>query len=482
VLLVTLSGNVWDARIPRKVALWTLDVAKGEWRKHDEQPWPGEIVTRSGGGSEGPKAQMPAVMFGFDAKARMLLVIQPSGKGQTTYAMKLDLGKLSSEPAPAAAPMPPIAPYVPDLTDDPAWVEKLKTLPANTWIAAKPQREPSRRDWGILSVDPVRGCLVYFGGGHSSYQCNDVAVYSVGGNRWVTGVGEHNGHVPNNEWEGSTLGHRGGPPTGHQRNTYQSFDGRMYLFFGTNDKQPGNYIFHADPDYARFYDLDRGGVWRDLKIAAIERPEKAPPPALHVSVTDPKGRLFALSGESPGYYAPNVVRYFVSCLDLNENRLVIRDVPRPFPEQRGLGEGRPFCYASDRDQIIVMNGKPEDASKAFSDDQKKFPLRQVTFAYDVKTGAFSELPARKTPPVRAVQTVEYCGSQKSMLAIIGNRQWVYSFEKGDWAELELKSDGGRMDFQAPYGQMVWVDKYGVFVNFAGSTWVMRPDFSQVKWE
>ncbi|HOX05332.1 MAG TPA: kelch repeat-containing protein [Planctomycetota bacterium] len=481
VLLVTISGNVWDSRVPRKVALWTLDAAKGEWSKRDEQPWVGEIVTNSGGGSEGPKAQMPMDMFGFDAKNRLLLVMQPFKGGQLTCAMKLDLAKLSSEPAPAAQPAPPIKPYAPDLTDDPAWVAKLKALPANTWVAAKPPQEPSRRDWGIITVDPQRGCLVYFGGGHSSYQCNDVAVYSVGGNKWVTGAGDHNGHVPNNEWEGSTLGHRGGPPTGHQRNTYQSFDGRMYLFYGTQDKLPGNYIFHADPDYARFYDLDRGGVWRDLKIGAIERPEKVPP-ALYVSVADPKGRLFTLIGEAPGYYAANNIRFFVSCLDLNENKLVVKDVPKPFPEQRGLGEGRPFCYASDRDQIILMNGKPEDASRNYSEDAKKFPLKQVTYAYDFKENKFSELPAKKTPPVRPVQVVEYCEAQKCLLAVLGDQQWVYSFEKGDWAELEMKTEGGKMGFQHPYSQMVWVAKYGVFVNFAGNTWVMRPDFSQVKWE
>lgn len=481
VLLVTISGNVWNPKIPRKVALWTLDVAKGEWSKRDEQAWVGEMITQSGGGSEGPKAQMPLDMFGFDAQARLLLVMQPFQGAQLTCAMKLDLAKLPSEPAPAAQPAPAIKPYEPSLVDDPAWVAKLRSLPANTWVAAKPPQEPSRRDWGITSVDPVRGCLVYFGGGHSSYQCNDVAVYSVGGNKWVTSAGDHNGHVPNNEWEGSTLGHRGGPPTGHQRNTYQSFDGRMYLFYGTGDKLPGNYIFHADPDYARFYDLDRGGVWRELKISTIDRPAKIPP-ALGVTVTDPKGRLFTLIGEAPDYYAPNVVRYLVSCLDLNANQFTIADVPKPFPEQRGLGEGRPFCYVSGRDQILIMSGKPEDASKAFSSDQKKFPLRQVTFAYDVKTRTFSELPARKTPPVKAVQVVEYCATQKCLLAVLGNQQWVYSFDKGDWAELELKTEGGKMSFQAPYGQMVWVEKYGVFVNFSGNTWVMRPDFNTINRE
>lgn len=474
VLLVTIQGR------PSVATLWTFDAATGAWSKRHEEPFPAAVATRSGQGSEGPKAHMPATMGGFDPRARLFLVMQPEQEGLATYALKVDLDKLPPQPAPPADPAPPIVPRAPDLADDPAWVAKLKALPANTWVAAKPPSEPSRRDWGIISVDPARGCLVYFGGGHSSYQCNDVAIYAVGGNQWSTGVGDHNGHVPNNEWEGSTLGHRGGPPTGHQRNTYQSFDGRLYLFYGANDR-PGNYVFHAEPDYARFYDLNRGGVWRDLKIDRIARPEIWPS-GCHVSLSDPRGRLFTILHETPGYYAPNVSRYFINILDLDTNSLELREVPKPFPEQRGLGEGRPYCYLPDRDQIFLMNGKPEDPAQAFSTDQKKSPLKQVTFLYDVKSNSFGELRARATPPVRPVQVVEYCAPQKCALAIIGNQQWVYSFEKGDWAELPLVSEPGRVSFQAPYGQMVWVEKYGVFVNFAGRTWVMRPDFSKAPWQ
>jgi hypothetical protein len=41
-----------------------------------------------------------------------------------------------------------------------------------------------------------------------------------------------------------------------------------------------------------------------------------------------------------------------------------------------------------------------------------------------------------------------------------------------------------MGFAAPYGQMVYAGKHGVFVNYSSGsgTWVMRPDFSQVTWE
>ena len=79
--------------------------------------------------------------------------------------------------------------------------------------------------------------------------------------------------------------------------------------------------------------------------------------------------------------------------------------------------------------------------------------------------------------------VEYVESQKCTLAFIGGGQWVYSFDRNDWAELPVAVDGGgKMEVSGPYGQLVWVAKYGVFVNFFGSTWVMRPDFSKVAWQ
>jgi len=42
--------------------------------------------------------------------------------------------------------------------------------------------------------------------------------------------------------------------------------------------------------------------------------------------------------------------------------------------------------------------------------------------------------------------------------------------------------GGKLGVSGPYGQLVWVEKYGVFVNLSGSTWVMRPDFGKVVWQ
>jgi Galactose oxidase, central domain len=475
VLLVTLE------RGSRSIALWSLDVAAGKWSRRSEGTFPGKVVTGGGQGSEGPKSKMPAYMHGFDPKSRLFLIVQQERNGQATYAMKVDLAKLPATPAPARKPAPPIKPYEIDTKDDPAWVARLKSLPVNTWVRTMPAGgEPNRRDWGINAVDPIRGWVVHFGGGHSSYQCNDVAVYPVGANKWYRSVGEQNAFVPPNEWEGSTLGHRGGPATGHQRNTYQTIDGRMFLVMGSNDSLPRNYIFHSDQDFVRFYDIDRGGVWRDLRIAKATRPEK-PLIDMSVQMVDPGGRVLNLIRTKPGRYAANVNRTVFSSYDIYKNELKLVEVPKPYPEQARLGEGRPYCYLPDRDQIFFMNAKPEDASKKFSRNRKKEPLKQTTYLYDVKKNVFTELPATNTPPVRAVQVVEYAQAQKCVLAIVGKQQWVYSFEKKDWTQLPLKVEKGGMHFQAPYGQMVWVAKYGVFINWCKYTFVMRPDFGKIDW-
>jgi hypothetical protein len=128
-----------------------------------------------------------------------------------------------------------------------------------------------------------------------------------------------------------------------------------------------------------------------------------------------------------------------------------------------------------------MNNAPKDPARLFEFPKDKEETRHVTFVYDVKTNRFSELPAKRELPLKPVQVVEYVPSQKCLLAIIEQQQWVYSFEKGDWSQLPMKTEGGNMGFQGPYGQMVWVEKYGVFVNMAGATWVMRPEFDKLDW-
>jgi hypothetical protein len=94
---------------------------------------------------------------------------------------------------------------------------------------------------------------------------------------------------------------------------------------------------------------------------------------------------------------------------------------------------------------------------------------------------FTELKPKRQPPGVAA-TVEYISGQGAVYAAIGRQeQWVYSFEKNDWVQLPVQTDGLEFGFSRPYAQLVYAAKYGVLVNLPG-TQLMCPDVSQVKWE
>ena len=142
------------------------------------------------------------------------------------------------------------------------------------------------------SVDPVRSLVCYFGGGHSSNQFNDVAVYAVGANRWLHTAGEANDWVPPVGWGGLTMGLHGGPHAHHQRNTYVALDGRVWRSVGTGSRRwSPEAEKRARPRYAWFWDIDRGGVWRMQKIAKVTLGEGVPGTWGQPHVVDPAGQV-----------------------------------------------------------------------------------------------------------------------------------------------------------------------------------------------
>ena len=450
VLLVTMPDR-WAQK--GEIVLWAFDAAKGEWTKRHAEPW-------LHGGTDWASAAM-------DPKNRLLLLVREGKNGQETFAMHLDLAKLPAEAAPPWPPPPPIVPQeIPP--DDPAWLASLKALPANTWMPAKPPREPERRDWGIVACDPVRSVLFYFGGGHSTYQVNDVAVYAVGANRWVHAVGDSNSPIPPHDWDGCTMSPGGGPPAGHQRNSYVALDGRMYVFAGTHSRRWDETIAkEKGTRVAWFYDLDRGGVWRQQEIGEVDLGPNVPGTYGRVHIADPSGKIFGFAGQLEPYdgrfYKDEA--YF-SCYDVYANRLSVEKIVGPAPG--GFDEGRPFCLLGDRGRVFFCECRKGGTAR--------------TWVFDLKDRRFVDLKPPHQPPADP-RVVEYVDSQKCVLAVVGKgEQWVYSLEKNDWAPVALKVEGGRFGSQTPYTQMVWAAKYGVLVNLCGATYVMRPDFSQVTWD
>ena len=463
-LLVTVSGHKYDKRVPRKVNIWGFDAARREWAHRHEGPFDGEITDW--------------YSVGLDAKKKLLVLCQAAGKNQVTWAMKLDAKSMPAKPAPAFKPLPAEKPTVIP-PDDPAWVARLKGLPANTWMQAKPPREAARRDWGNIACDGVRGWMVFFGGGHSTYQGTDVAIYVVGANRWVHQAGGHNDSIPRVGWGGYHMGARGSNNAGHMRNQYVAVDGRMYTNtgFGSQLKPRDGRIFTeaevvslpAEP-HAWFYDIDRGGVWRQL---ATEIDGELPKPSrgsrgARPMVVDPAGKVYHLRLWARNRYSNVTDDAGVYCYDVYERKTTIRKIPKPWPMRPP--ESRPYCMLPDKQQIFFQDCDP--GKKIFR-----------TWVFDVKSSKYVELKPPGQPQGKAAGTAYLAGQDAVYAAIdVGGRkfeQWVYSLKRNKWAR--LPDAGEKTGFKAPYCQFDYVEKYGVLVNYNNRTYVMRPDVAKIDW-
>ena len=272
---------------------------------------------------------------------------------------------------------------------------------------------------------------------------------------------------------GSNAGLRGGANAHHQRNSYVALDGRMYSGFGAASRRWG--AEDARKDYQRyswFYDVDRGGVWRQVPLE-YRKGEGVPGVYGGTHLATPDGRVLGFGGALEPYdgrFFPGEI-YFAT-LDVARNQLTVQKVaPGPNCDPN---EDRPFCFVPDKNQVFFYECAMEN----------KQVKRQGTWVYDVKSGAFVDLKPKRQPPADA-QTVEYIVGQDAVFAVIrGGSQWVYSFRENAWAPLPLESDG-KLGFATPYAQTVYSAKYGVLVNLghaSGGTAVMRPDVSKVKWE
>ncbi len=461
-LLVTRSRR-FSKRENQRVTIWALDIdvekVEGSWTKIHEAPWPYDI-----------RGDWFDVCL--DEKHGLLLLAENQREGKTTthhaWALRLDAAKLDRQTAESAPPWNPPLPIQPQSIppDGPVWLAKLDALPPNTWVYARPPREPNSRDWGNACCDPVRGHVYYFGGGHSTYQVNDVAIYSVGANQWSHAVGDHNDWVPPVGWGGVTMGFRGGPHAHHQRNEYVAIDGRMYEQIGCFsmrwNRSEGLKTFA--PHYTWFYDLDRGGVWRQQKIDKVEfQFGDAVPGAFGVPhIVDPRGFVLGFGGALEPYdgrTTPDVATF--ARYDIYHNALTVTKIPDPRPGF--VYECRPFCYLTGKDQIFFYEFARQNG-------------RQGTWLYDVTSNRFTKVDAANQPDGEP-RTVLYLDKQNAVYAVIGDGQeWIFSLDQKQWSPLTTQRPE-RMRFARPYAQCVFVPKFGVLVNMgssSGGTAIMRP--------
>ncbi|MFO7900766.1 MAG: hypothetical protein R6V58_17115 [Planctomycetota bacterium] len=456
-------------KVPARFWLWTLDLEKGRWSKRMEVEWPGPLTVRRCYAS-----RTPLWNVAFDPKHKLLVMAQNLRTGkvvtQHTWVMKLDVASLPSSPAPTWEPEPPEKPQtVPP--NDPTWIATLKALPANTWKGAGVHR--LRRDWGNIGQDPARGWIAFFGGGHSTYQVNDVALYQPGANEWSFAAGDHNDFIPPTGWGGAYVGFRGGMWAHHQRNQYQLIDGRLYCKVGGGGLRKRGTGRAFARGRAWFYDVDRGGLWRmkpaEMDIADGAKELRYPSSYGAPHMADPAGKLVSFNIMVGRKYGRTVRKVNFSSYDIYENKLTVRTVPKPWPSR--VGESRPWCLLPDRGKIFYFQWHRPRKKDVEPDPH--------CWIYDIEANRFTDLKAKNIPAGRC-EIVVYLDGHDAIFATVHGKQWVYSFERNAWAPLPYKGD--KTYLAGPYGQLAYVKKYGVLVNVPGNLAVMRPDLSEVKWE
>ena len=473
VILVT-ATSTWGGN-SASLGLWTLDIAKGTWTDHGKFDLPGGKIAWNSWYGWGDIA----FELGLDPVKKQLVIV--SGIGANKYGknplglvMDLDVSKLTAVGTGEAyteelAVKPVITP-----ADDPAWIAKLKSMPANSWIDANPigGKSPSR-DWGIAFCDPVRGNPYYFGGGHATYQGRDVGIYCVGANKWVYNAAGHNDHMPAVGWGGANIDFWGSPHAMHQRNSYVAVDGRMYTDIGTGTMRPR----YADPlmkekgaRWSQFYDADRGGVWRNPKIDEVVWGEGITGTYAGVHIASPDGRVMGFGGilePYDGRQCPDILHF--ASYDIKSSKLTVKNVSKPYPGV--VLEVRPFCFIADK-------GKQ---GSVFFYEYNKGSGGHATWIYDIADNKFTKLSPKRQPPAAQLGTVGYMPDQKAVFAVFpnlkGDEMWVYSLEKNDWAPLPLT---GKVKFQHVYTQTLYAAKYGVVINLPGVE-IMRPDVNKAKW-
>jgi hypothetical protein len=460
-LLAAFEPGNRHRRRPDVVSLWTLDVAKGEWSKRHELKWKWGLPTRNT-----YAARIPRWSAGYDPKHNLLVVTLKGGKN---VAMKLDYKALPAKPAPARKPVVAKPHVLPP--DNPKRADELKALPTNQWVAAKPQGGRAHRGWSNVACDQLRGHVYTYGGGHSTYQINDVAIYVVGANTWTRGPGDHNDFIPAAGWGGCTMGYRGGHWAHHMRNQYVPLDGRVFVAAQSTDRIAKMMGLTGNVHMNWFYDLDRGGLWR---VRAVPAANVTVPKAVtivrdEVNVSLPSLGLVLATYGKRGLWSQSHLRRF----DVYANTLRYVKIDGWIP--RNAMEGTAMDAMRDRNQIFYL-------AASFNEKKPEAGGYQPC-VYDLEKNTWTTLPSKNPPSPARPLVVCYLDGQDAVWACVARKwgrertYWYYSLKTGEWTPLTGKQPG----VAYPYGHVVYVQKYGVLFNVAANS-LMRPDVAEAKTE
>jgi hypothetical protein len=128
----------------------------------------------------------------------------------------------------------------------------------------------------------------------------------------------------------------------------------------------------------------------------------------------------------------------------------------------------------DRNQVFYL-------ASTFSEKDGKMGDHEP-WLYDVEKNRWTRLESKGTPPPARPLIVCCLDGQDAVWVCLARQwgrersEWFYSLKTGQWKQLE----GDSPSVAYPYGQVVYVRKFGVLVNAAQRPrMAMRPDVSEV---
>jgi hypothetical protein len=461
---------------------WVYDSKTRRWRRKSPAPeaanWPGTCYDSKRGlviyaagkatyayddaadkwSSVGPARPKGVYCdMAYDAAAD-LYVLNVAGnkykKDETTWTMKPGGGgaPVTAKPAPREkvddAPFPPPA--------DPAALERLKELPANTWVAAKPNFEPTHRSWSTMSWDPAMRCVIYQGGGHAGTMDNEVSAYFPENNTWVNSFPTQRTPPVFGSWScaGSMRAFDRGMGLSLHCRWYESRAGRM-VFGGQTGFDWATRERHSEGHLPKCpFRYSRGWVLHPT------RPE-----------------IIMLS--KPAYYGAATGQQ-ICVFDFETGEGKVRELGGPTPQINCEWSG--LTVHPDRD-VLVLHG---------SGDHKK-KTDTGTWVLDLKTpAAWKKLELKRTTPTVGMSKLNAIPGTDLVVCTLpaSNDLWVLSLDRQEWQPLgtdEGKKFQRRGRLFGIYGQCVYDPHRDVFVAMSigyGSkttTMLLRPDFGKIKW-
>jgi galactose oxidase-like protein len=477
--IVMAGGNHLDSYLSDT---WVYDCASRRWQRKAPAPeaanWPGMCYDSKRGlilyaADKGTYAYDPAADkwskvgpgkpqnsycdMAYDAAAD-LYVLNVSGNkypaDETTYTMK-PTGAGSSVATKAASrekvndlPFPPSA--------DSTAVARLKSLPANSWVAAKPNFQPTHRSWSTMSWDPTMRAVIYQGGGHAGTMDNQISAYFPESNKWVKSFKTQRTPRLFGSWScaGRMRAMERGMGLSLHCRWYGSRGGRM-IFGGQTGFDWATREKHSHGNLPKCpFRYSRG--W----VVHPRRPE-----------------VIMLS--RPSYYGPQTgQRVFIYNLETGKSQM--HKIGGPTPTINF--EWSALAVHPDKD-ILVLHGSGDHRKKTAT----------ATWVLDLKTpSAWKKLELKKTTPSVGMSKLNAIPGTDMLVCAMPNSNdlWVLSLDRQEWQPLgtdegkKFQRKGRLLDI---YGQCVYDPHHKVFVAMSkgyGSrtrTMLLRPDFSKINW-